>query len=222
MKIISYIIIIVSLFSFCLNENNKVFEGVISFDLSYTDIDEKVLMQTICALSGDSVSSYHNSKGDLQLSYCKGEIVSTSWFDSGENKLYFHPESMDTLFFYSSSISDFNAYIEKTNEFENILEYKCQKFIVTLIPRSGRVNDTIRYEYFIAKDLKIDFNTYKNFKEGGYNELLSMMPGISLKQIFYGKFYTRTKKATRIEKRSINLNDYKTKEKLPIKELNIE
>ena len=54
------------------------------------------------------------------------------------------------------------------------------------------------YEYFVSKDYKIDSKIYKNFVDGGYNEVFKIQNGLILKQIYYGPYYTQTKEVKEI------------------------
>ena len=213
MRALTYILTLFLASSFVLL-NYQPFEGTISFQLKYSDIDERLPNDYLCSSSGDSMIYYQAKDGYFKKFYCHDDLIQRRWFNSQDNALHMINESDDTLYFYFASETDYNSKVERSNIIENILGHPCRKFTVTLESKEEKNLPTVVYDYYITTDLKIDSEPFKNYKEGGYSEIISETPGLILKQIYYGPYYTRTQEAVSLEQMDIKLDQHKPTRKL--------
>lgn len=194
---------------FLVPDNDKTFEGLVFFKLEYSNIHERLPNDYLCSMSGDSMTYHHSDEGYLQEFYCREELIQRRWFDSKDNSLSMLNESDDTLFYYYAHETDFTAKLVKTETIETIIGYDCTKFTLTLIPKDGIDLPIANYDFFITNDLTINPEPFNRYTEGGFSQLMSELPGLILKQTYYGPYYTKTRTAVTLKRKKVNLEKHK-------------
>lgn len=203
MKNTLLLLLIVVCSSYTLEDKNGLFEGTIEYTVTYEGQDEKG-QSHLCSMYGDKMVHQVSPAGYLQSMYCDKELVQRRWFKSDSN-LLFMDELNDTLLWYNASETNYTAIVEVSGEFTAVEGYRCQEVHVELKPIQGNANPPLKYVYYIADDLHVDPASYKDFKDGGYSDILARYPGTILKQIYYSPYYTRIRTATKIKSKSVNL-----------------
>lgn len=204
--------------TFSADDDNS-FEGVITYQVEYSDVDERLPLEYLCSTRGDSMVSFMNEHGYISEFYCNQQIVQRRWYERDISSIFMQNQRDDTLYYYLANDPDLNIKIEKTNIFEDIIGYKCQKFLVTSYFYEDGDTTALEYECFITTDLNIDPKIYENYLEGGFSEILSEVPGVILKESFFGPFYTFTNRAIKIERTNVNINDHLPKKDMILKML---
>lgn len=218
MRQILYILTFILTSSFIAIDDEP-FEGTVSFKLEYSEVNLRLPNDYVCSSSGDSMIYYHGKNGYFQKFYCKDQLIQQRWFKSQDNSLQMLIEPDDTLYHYFANETDFYSTLEKTSITQDILGHSCQKYTVTLKPKGGKDLPEIIYDYYITTDLEIDPEPFQNFLEGGYSELISEIPGLILKQTYYGPYYTRTRTAVKLNREKINIEKLEPTRKLIMKKI---
>ena len=161
----------------------------------------------------------HSLNGYVQDFYCDKKKIQTRWFAGEENMLSMFNEDADTLYYYNPSKTDFNFLIEKTEIIEEIIGFDCRKYTVTLSPKKDINLPSFKYDFYITEEIRMDPELYANFNDGGYSQLMKQAPGLILKQAYYGPFYTKTRTATKVDRKSVTFKKYEPSKPVIRKEI---
>ena len=203
----TYISLLFLMLSSCNSDTTiKNFEGTVSFDIEYKDINTNLTKEYLLKTYGNKMTYYHSSGGYFKKFTYQNKEVQSRWYDTSDNLLYGHLNSMDTLFYYSPVNEGFEIQITESDIIENIAGHDCKKYTVIATPLEEKNLPKFRYEFFITTNIGIDTEPYKGFTEGGYSELLNKSGGLILKQVYYGQYYTRIRTANKVEQTSVKLD----------------
>ncbi len=197
---------LILLFSSVLTKHQeRYFEGVIHFEMAYSNIHEGLSEDFVKSYSGDRMTYFHDiSEGYFEQYYHSNNLVNTRWYEYETNKLSMIVAGNDTLFHYQANETSYSHAIQETNEREIICGYSCKKYVVTLTPYNP--NDyPISYEYYVATDLLVNHKLFEGFIDGGYYDVLQRSSGIILKLVYHGPYYTKIRTATNIQRTKVKL-----------------
>lgn len=190
-------------------EQLNYFEGVIEYSVVYESLHPNISTEDFISKSPDTKILYFKNGNFVTESFQNETMTSRSWFDQNSNKIYIQKINSDTLYYYNSTNVDFIMEPFKVRNGDSILEYPTQKITLDLKGKDSTNYTTSKsqFVFHIATGLPIDPSWFKNYYEFDYNKIMTAAPGMILKEedIIFG-FRKLTKTATRIERKSVQLD----------------
>jgi hypothetical protein len=212
-------IITISLFSLKSFSQGQYFQGTIEYSLEYkTDnpnIQESNLKQYFGSKvitkfrEGNFISEYYNEDNVL---------VKTSTLNLNKKKYYYELTLIDTLYFSNIDRTLYNTQIEQLAD-STVFNNECWT-IKSIATNQENFNDNVTSHYYLSKKLKVNPNWYQDYIDGAYNKIFRMAPGVFIKSVIKGKYFTEIRSMVSMKKEKINLSEFEVKSKKIKKKMN--
>ena len=185
------------------------FEGEIEYELVYESLNPDISTEEITKKSTDRKILHFKDGNSMTENYIRDTLTSRTWYDRLSNTTYIQKLDSDTLYFYNSSNVDFIMEPLQEQTGETILGHATRQITIALKGKdnSNYTGSESQFIFHIALDLPIDSIWFKDCLEFDYNKIMSLAPGMILKEedSIYG-YRKLIKRATRIERKLIELD----------------
>ncbi|MBK9249890.1 MAG: hypothetical protein IPM69_17745 [Ignavibacteria bacterium] len=177
------------------------FEGVITFEDTYTSSDPAVDVEAIKIQYGTK-SEFYIKNGNYKQIY-NGSILKSVLFIKNYNRSYIHSSITDTLFYVDCTESNESIVsTEASNNKESVLGRNCSILQI-------KANDLLDKEfrkstYYFDESIAINPEWFENSHFGSYDKLYAITKSIPIKTIHEMENYTVTSVAVSIKKQSID------------------
>ena len=190
----------------------KSFEGKVTYQVRF--------ISNIKGLSSEELTKRCASE---QVYYTKGNNYRYDWngtidqwsvYRSADKKVYGKNSLSDTLQWYGVTVNHDTIYrIDLKENDTTILGYPCDRLMFTC--RSGI------QAYYFNRELAVDPDLYKDYKEVNYFAYLSIAKSLALKEVFMTPNYTEIVIATKVERIPIDDGLFVLPEGTAMKEIQI-
>jgi hypothetical protein len=221
-KIILFLLGLSVLTSFYFIQKSKdYFEGRVEYEVSYQPFDTRFNEEDLLENDGSKIILTFKEGNYKREYYGKtGKLIKKVTYNQKENVLYI--VANDTIYYYSpvGTYMQLNKLIQGKDE--KVLNQVCKSYYVELFdPLAPAPIQTTKYQYFVDPQLSVNPDWYRQFTEGSWDKIMASLNSITLKHTMEQEWYKQTVTATRVDRRKIELAEFKIPDHLPRKELKL-
>lgn len=209
LTIITYVIL-GGIFTSCTRvkqfKNDKLFkEGNIEYSISYNIKESWLTESDLKEIHGAKMITEFKDGNRRDEYYNEdNELVRVSVLDLKNNIYSAKFSYSDTVYYSDIRHTDFITEVEKRKD-KYVNNEPCW-VISTKSWEKQALNKMDTYEdvYFISQELLVNPKWYKNYKDGGFDRIVKLAPGIIVKHESISKAYTMEKNISKIENQHIS------------------
>ncbi len=216
MNKILFILLSSSLFSFIgynsIGDKNKYFEGEVTYEINYNPTDENVDPERIQELVGSKmILTYKEGNQKKQYFAPNGKLLTERFLNIKNKKSYSRRHDSDTIVWIDITKNDTKTTIEMVKD-EIVSDHPCTVIktnsVVTGPGFNGKTfESTGLYKY--AKDLPVNPEWYKDYKEGNFNETIKVGKGIVVEEFNKHKYWEQHLKVVKVTERKVKNREFK-------------
>ncbi len=202
-------------------QKQEYFQGVIGYSIEY-NIKKPSISEEILKKHYGSKVIKKFSKGNFRDEYYNNEgvLVRTSILNLSQNQYYMELDGIDTIYYTDINITDFLTTIEQLAD-TNIQNIDCWAIkSISIDENNDRKTEPVITKYYKSKDLILDPDWYGNYIDGGYDRILKMAPGITIKSEYYNSNFTEIKRIVSIKAKEINALEFELESNKYMKNMN--
>ena len=220
-KLIAIFLITTLLSSCAQNKNNKSFEGIITYKVTFipkTDNTEYNDYQK--QKNGEKIKTYILKNGSFKKEYLSSGEKGFDFviYNSISNRSFAKWLNIDTTFTANCSENSLVLENEEDLSTENIYGQKCKGFLISGIDPNIGQKIKLKYFYPLNKEY-LDPTLYENFKDGFYDKITEKMKAPFYKMEMEMEKYIVIFEVEKIEKVNVSQNLIDIPKAIPIKEM---